>query len=126
MKASEAAERAAHYVEAHGDDFARLQARALLGEAPAAAALDALAPDASRAGPLRDALGVCDDLRARSGARVRAWVSMSRAGASASVTNEPTAKKARAARPKAEAIRAGSSTDHWAKGGRARSHAPSP
>ena len=73
MKASEAAERAAHYVEEHGDAFARQRARALLGEVSAATVVDGLAPDTTRAGALREALGVCDDLRSRSGTRVRAF-----------------------------------------------------
>jgi hypothetical protein len=68
-----AAERAATYVEAHGDDLARWRAAALVGRATAADAASRLAPTHGDAASLRAALEVCDDLRALDDPRVREW-----------------------------------------------------
>jgi hypothetical protein len=68
-----AALRAAAYVEAHGDPLARGRAAALVGRAPASDAVALLAPAATDAASLREALAVCDDLRALGDPRIDAW-----------------------------------------------------
>jgi len=78
MKSSEAAERAANYLEAHGDAHARTRAAALVGRGEAAAVAEALSPDPGCSEELGLALGICDDLRLRAGSRVREWAEAAR------------------------------------------------
>ena len=73
MDVSEAAARAADYVEQRGSAPERARAAALVGRASAAAAVAGLHPDESCAASLCRALAVCDDLGVRSGTRVEAW-----------------------------------------------------
>jgi hypothetical protein len=70
---ADAVQRAAAFVDAHGDGLARLRAAALVGRGDAADALAQLAPAESDPVALRGALEVCDDLRALGDPRVGAW-----------------------------------------------------
>ena len=65
--------RAAAFVEAHGDPRARACAAALSGRGSASDALALLAPPPSDPAALREALALCDDLRALGDPRVVAW-----------------------------------------------------
>jgi len=65
--------RAAAFVEAHGDPRARACAAALSGRGAASDALALLAPPPSDPAALREALALCDDLRALGDPRVVAW-----------------------------------------------------
>jgi hypothetical protein len=67
-----AALRAAAFVDARGDALARARAAALVGRGAAADAVALLAPTADPAS-LREALVICDDLRALDDPRVAAW-----------------------------------------------------
>jgi len=69
---ADAALRAAAYVEAHGDPLARARADALVGRGSASDVVALLAPTSDPA-PLREALAICDDLRALGDPRVRDW-----------------------------------------------------
>src|SRR5262245_48653043 len=71
---ADAVQRAAAYVEAHGDSLARACAAALAGRAPASDAVALLDGAPCDAQSLRRALAVCDDLRALGDPRVGAWV----------------------------------------------------
>jgi len=64
--------RAAAYVEVHGDRRARACAGALVGRGAASDAIALLAPAPDPAS-LREALALCDDLRALGDPRVRDW-----------------------------------------------------
>jgi hypothetical protein len=70
---ADAALRAAAYVEAHGDPLARARADALVGRGSASDVVALLAPPPDPA-LLREALAICDDLRALGDPRVRDWV----------------------------------------------------
>ena len=69
---ADAALRAAAYVEAHGDPLARARADALVGRVSASDVMALLAPTSDPAS-LREALAICDDLRALGDPRVRDW-----------------------------------------------------
>jgi hypothetical protein len=72
--ASEAARAAAHaaeYVAARGDALARRRADVLVGRAVASEVVAQLAPAAAESESLREALEICDDLRALGDPRVR-------------------------------------------------------
>ncbi len=68
-----AAQRAAAYLDAHGDRITRLRASALTGRAFASDVVAQLAPEPSNAAALCEALAVCDDLRALGDPRVAEW-----------------------------------------------------
>ena len=70
---ADAVQRAAAFVDAHGDGLARLRAAVLVGRAGAADAIAQLAPAESDPVALRGALEVCDDLRALGDPRVGPW-----------------------------------------------------
>ena len=69
---ADAALRAAAYVEAHGDPLARARADALVGRGSGSDVMALLAPTSDPAS-LREALAICDDLRALGDPRVRDW-----------------------------------------------------
>lgn len=79
MQWSEASKRAAEYVQQRGDAFARRRATALLGAADPAPLVAELAPSPVDAAALREALGLCDDLRALDAPPVRGWCEAARA-----------------------------------------------